>query len=404
MALKFNPPEWLIQDYMNRKSDGQQLLDSAQHAAGLYLHVKQQQQALASLDAQRKADEFKTVADYVPEAQIPALAKQYGINIPGAPAAQPASPGIQPTAGATPDGSSSPIIDHWNQTMGSQSSGGQAPGVADGQPPVPTGRPTSKAGLAKYRQGLEIGALEEKSSPTPYYDAGSGKKKFDLPPRGKLIPGSGASENRNYIGNDEEGNPLFANKSAEVTQGKVPGGGPVLPKSSTMPTSSTRSSAEFADTIIPHIHAMRDLVKEADKKGYIGPTAGRVYGKFLAGKVGTTGNADADKLLGRLRATDSLLKTGAMRVHFGARGGTQMYDHFSDLLNSGQQSAPMLNGSLDGIESFMQGYSDAGKPKRPGSRTSSSTPAVGQESGPKGPTVTQNGNTYDWNPQTQQYE
>jgi hypothetical protein len=136
------------------------------------------------------------------------------------------------------------------------------------------------------------------------------------------------------------------------------------------PTSSTKASAEFATTIIPHIDTMRNLITEADSLGYIGPASGRVYNEFLAGKVGSTGDPNADQLLGKLRAYDSLLKTGAMRVHFGARGGQQMYEHFSDLLNSGKQSASILNGTLDGIEDFMQGYAEAGKP--PGGNNKSS--------------------------------
>ncbi len=129
------------------------------------------------------------------------------------------------------------------------------------------------------------------------------------------------------------------------------------------PTSQTKSTAEFARTIIPHIDTLRNLVEEADQKGYIGPAAGRVYGEFLAGKVGSTGDREADQLLGRLRATDSLMKTGTMKVHFGSRGGSQMYDHFSDMLNTGKQSKAVLNGALDGIEEFMQGYSDAAPDK-----------------------------------------
>ncbi len=166
-----------------------------------------------------------------------------------------------------------------------------------------------------------------------------------------------------YMGNDPDGNAIFGDKNGNMFgpdgsayQGKV------LPKSSNMPTSSTRSSSEFATTILPHIDEMRQMIKDADSKGYIGPAAGRVYGQFMAGKVGSTGNDDADQLLGKMRAMDSLLKTGSMRVHFGARGGANMYDHFSDMLNTGKQSAAMLNGSLDTMQKFMEGYAAAGKP------------------------------------------
>lgn len=169
-------------------------------------------------------------------------------------------------------------------------------------------------------------------------------------------------ESVTFIGNDADGTPLLMNKKGVISRGTVPGGSSILPKTSTMSTSSTRSSSEFAQTLLPHINHMRDLIDQADAKGYIGPASARVYGQFMAGKVGSTGNPDADNLLGELRATDSLIKTGAMRVHFGARGGEQMYDHFSDLLNSGKQSSAMLNGSLNGIQSFMEGYAAAGSP------------------------------------------
>lgn len=166
---------------------------------------------------------------------------------------------------------------------------------------------------------------------------------------------------KHYMGNDPKGNAIFSDNTGKMFG---PDGseynGKVLPKSSTMPTSTTRSSAEFATSILPHITEMRDLIKQADEKGYIGPASGRIYNQFMAGKVGSTGNDDADRLLGKLRAMDSLLKTGAMRVHFGARGGQNMYEHFSELLNSGKQSASMLNGSLDTLENFMTGYASAG--------------------------------------------
>jgi hypothetical protein len=59
--------------------------------ANTYLQAKKQQQdkalqekALASQEATRNATQFGAVAPYVPEAQIPGVAKQYGINIPQA--------------------------------------------------------------------------------------------------------------------------------------------------------------------------------------------------------------------------------------------------------------------------------------------------------------------------------
>lgn len=416
MTLQFvPPPDWLIQEYANRKSPVQEGLDSLTTAANSYRQIKQQQQTKQNeaLGAYVKAFEAggpafaEEIAKRIGLQNPPSLPGKTAVQTGGgtagivpspsqetpmdsegnpiAPQQGPQLPGVR--EGMAPDlpngqqrrpasgmGASSPIIDHWNQTMGA--SGQQQPSQPQaGLPNLPGGEnPLDLLKLGKYGSG-RLGALEnaqkladaqtaraDKGKPVPYFDA-DGNKKFELPPGGKVVPGSATAGNKVFIGNDEEGNPLFADKGGTITPGSVPSGGPVLPKSSTIPTASTRASAEFADSIVPHIKEMRNLVSEADQKGYIGPAAGRVYNQFMSGKVGTTGNPDADKLLGRLRASDSLLKTGAMRVHFGARGGTQMYDHFSDLLNSGRQSAAMLNGSLDTLESFMQGYSDAGKPK-----------------------------------------
>lgn len=270
----------------------------------------------------------------------------------------------------------------------------------DINPAAPSGKPTDLNGLTdtmpQKQPGIPMnipGVGQSYLTDKPMYDVvpkydPNGKftgeyTHIERPKGGKTTPykpESSTSGNKNFIGNDANGNPLFADKTGSITLGSTPGGGPVLPKNSTMPTSQTRTSGEFADTIIPHIQSLRDLVSQADAKGFIGPAAGRVYGQFLAGTIGSTGNTEADKLLGQLRATDSLLKTGAMKVHFGSRGGSDMYDHFSDMLNSGKQSAATLNGSLDGIQSFMQGYSDAAKPKgRNKGNKPALTPTLGSE-------------------------
>lgn len=158
MALQFQPPpDWLIQQYMTRKRPGELASEGIGAALEGYASAKNQEEQKASLDAQRKAAEFKAIADYVPEDQIPGVAKQYGINIPSAGSTPPVvSTGTAVTpnemAGqqslpsehpaGVPDVSQPPsLIDRWNQTMG--------------------GKPTSKAGLAKYKTGLETKKLEQ---------------------------------------------------------------------------------------------------------------------------------------------------------------------------------------------------------------------------------------------------
>lgn len=177
MVLQFNPPKELVDSYLNRPSPGQEASAGIQQALQAYAaekdkqkHEKYQQQALASLDAQRKATEFKAQADYTPEAQIPDLAKQYGMpylsqaQSATAPTAQPQNTGYspqgQPMSMAQPEDqapSISPIVQaHIQET---------------GHNPMGHDIPTSKVGLAKYKTNLETQKLQQE---------------LDKPPKGPL--------------------------------------------------------------------------------------------------------------------------------------------------------------------------------------------------------------------------
>lgn len=125
-----------------------------------------------------------------------------------------------------------------------------------------------------------------------------------------------------------------------------------------VPPAQVRTTSVVAQQVLPHFDEVRSLINQADAKGLIGPRAGRVYSKFLAGKVGTTGDAEADKLLGDLRTKSSLLASAALKVHFGARGGQQMYEHFTKNLDTTFQSKALLEGELNGFQSFLESYAN----------------------------------------------
>jgi ribosomal protein L9 len=125
-----------------------------------------------------------------------------------------------------------------------------------------------------------------------------------------------------------------------------------------MPTASVRTMGETAATVLPHIEDLRGLIAEADKQGLLGPLRGRVSA-FLAGRVGTTGDAKVDALLGKLRSSDSFMSSAMVRTHFGARGGQQMYGKFIEMLDTGKSTPEMLNGALDTFESYAKGYAQA---------------------------------------------
>lgn len=80
---------------------------------------------------------------------------------------------------------------------------------------------------------------------------------------------------------------------------------------------------------------MDSLLKEADKRGLTGPAAGRAA-DFMAGKVGTTGNADDDQLLGALKLDmQSVPPQIALALGEGARGASsvQMIANWKQLFN-----------------------------------------------------------------------
>lgn len=93
-----------------------------------------------------------------------------------------------------------------------------------------------------------------------------------------------------------------------------------------------------------------DQVDAAEKEGLLGPGAGRVYGQFLAGVIGSTGNAQADTRLGSLRAAIKDLNTSyPMAISGTARGGGGGTDRLNSVLNSDKFSADLMRGALHEI-------------------------------------------------------
>lgn len=201
MTLQFvPPPDWLIQEYANRKSPVQEGLDSLTTAANLYRQTKQQQQTKQNeaLGAYVKAFEAggpafaEEIAKRIGLQNPPSLPGKTAVQTGGgtagivpspsqetpmdsegnpiAPQQGPQLPGVR--EGMAPDlpngqqrrpasgmGASSPIIDHWNQTMGA--SGQQQPSQPQaGLPNLPGGEnPLDLLKLGKYGSG-RLGALE----------------------------------------------------------------------------------------------------------------------------------------------------------------------------------------------------------------------------------------------------
>lgn len=191
MVLEFRPPEDLIRAYMERPSPGQIASNGINQALQTYAQMKQQEQnkslqerMLASHDASRKATQFGAIAPYVPEAQIPSVATQYGINIPGAQPAAPVSTGIPAEIAAQQslpsEHTPSSLIDRWNAMQSVPGGGG------------PPKKPTSKFGREQYAKDLSIQKTErdlaiDPNAPVPVMSDDAALSAGQINPKTKII-------------------------------------------------------------------------------------------------------------------------------------------------------------------------------------------------------------------------
>jgi len=121
-------------------------------------------------------------------------------------------------------------------------------------------------------------------------------------------------------------------------------------KSPSAPTSSVKQQAQQSQDLVSLSKSVRDEIAKAQANGSLGPYSGRIS-ELMTGKVG----AD-DPQFAKLRTLGAMYLTGAMKAHFGARGGQQMYDHFKALMDTGKMTEGDLLGAMDGFETFFGQY------------------------------------------------
>jgi hypothetical protein len=111
-----------------------------------------------------------------------------------------------------------------------------------------------------------------------------------------------------------------------------------------VPTAQTRNMKEAAPKVLDLANRVSTLVDQQTKT--LGPLSSR-WNEFMAGKVGAP-NPEFTKL----RTDVALLQTALMRMHVGARGGEQMMEHFTNLLDSSKQSPENLKAALGEISAY----------------------------------------------------
>lgn len=158
MALKFNPPEELVNAYLQRPSPGQEASAGIQQALQTYAQQRVQEQQEAAQKHQQGVADFNATKDYLPEDQVASAAKAAGLNIP-APVISSGTPSGYDVNASTPTEQSNLMSmpsEHPQISPIIQAS-------LDAGHPNHSGIriPTSKAGLAKYKTGLETQKLTQ---------------------------------------------------------------------------------------------------------------------------------------------------------------------------------------------------------------------------------------------------
>lgn len=139
------------------------------------------------------------------------------------------------------------------------------------------------------------------------------------------------------------------------------GGGKVAgPESAT-----TKNRRDMATAVGSHFDDVSSLIDEADSKGLLGPIAGRTFADFMAGKVGSTGNAENDALLGDLRTSMSMIRSGTASLHGRTGANVGIAKDIEKKMDEGHMSAAELKGSLKALKSWVDTYA-----KKPGAEQS----------------------------------
>lgn len=126
-------------------------------------------------------------------------------------------------------------------------------------------------------------------------------------------------------------------------------------------SAQTKNRRDMADAVGSHFDDVSSLLDEADQKGLLGPMAGRTFVEFMSGKVGSTGNAANDELLGELRTQLGMIRTGVASLHGRTGANVGIAKDIEKKMDEGYMDPAMIRGALKGLKSWVDKYA-----KKPG--------------------------------------
>lgn len=121
-------------------------------------------------------------------------------------------------------------------------------------------------------------------------------------------------------------------------------------------SAQTKNRRDLADAVGSHFDDVNQLLDEAEKKGLLGPLAGRTFVEFMAGKVGSTGNTENDQLLGDLRTQLGMVRTGVAALHGRTGANVGIAKDIERKMDESYMDPNIIRGGLKGLKSWVDKY------------------------------------------------
>jgi hypothetical protein len=118
----------------------------------------------------------------------------------------------------------------------------------------------------------------------------------------------------------------------------------------------TKNRRDLAEAVGSHFDDVNNLLDEAESKGLLGPLKGRTFVDFMAGKVGSTGNAENDQLLGDLRTQLGMVRTGVAALHGRTGANVGIAKDIEKKMDEGYMDVNLIKGGLKGLRSWVDTY------------------------------------------------
>lgn len=121
-------------------------------------------------------------------------------------------------------------------------------------------------------------------------------------------------------------------------------GNPIPLKSPEAPTAMTKNTAQTAKAVDNLLDQTIAKLRDPAMQKKLGPFAGRMN-EVMAGTVGA-----GDPDFSFLRTLGAFDASGMLKVHFGSRGGTTLYENFKNMIDTGRMDSRTMLGALQAMK------------------------------------------------------